>query len=112
MPKFTTGNDVIGRVSWDVEPTWQQRKTIFEQDAVMDAGEFGLQVDTTKTLQAVWPAIGGWDRPEAFTEEAFWALPMAHLHTLALLVGTWLWSGVNASEGEENPLVGQSAESE
>lgn len=109
IEKFITS---IGRedtpadtITWDVTVTWQQKRDLERMEPV-DAGG---AVDTMAVVNALWPAnIVGWDKPKELTEEAFWMVPGYHRIQLAVLVATWLMSGINNSaepEGEAVPLA-------
>jgi len=109
VEKFITS---IGRedasadtITWDVAITWQQKRDL----EFMEPVDAGGAVDTIAVINALWPAnIVGWDRDDELNEEAFWMVPGYHRIQLAVLVATWLMSGINNSaepEGEAIPLA-------
>jgi hypothetical protein len=106
VEKFITS---IGRedasadtITWDVAITWQQKRDL----EFMEPVDAGGAVDTIAVINALWPAnIVGWDRDDELTEEAFWMVPGYHRIQLAVLVATWLMSGINRSKMPEDDAL-------
>ena len=98
-------------IKWQVELPWQKRKELWELGAVDGGGV----VDTTQVIAVLFPeCFMGWSRDEALTDETFWNLDFTHKYQLAVLVGLFLFSGVNSSVklGPDGNLVPLEAEPE
>jgi len=92
-----TGNEEIGRRSWRVRITWEQRRAVFLNEAIQvitgrpDANgesKTGIEVDSARLFESLPAEALG------VSEEELWATPYAQLQELALKLGLWLWTGI------------------
>lgn len=89
-------------ITWDVAVTWQQKRAL----ELMEPIDAGGAVDTIAVMNSLWPAnIVGWDRGAELTDEEFWLTPGYHRIQLAVLVATWLMSGINRSKTPEDDAL-------
>lgn len=113
MLRLKTGNEQLGEIEWRLEIEWQHRAQLFALDAIQDAGEMGLIINTIQVVQAIYPeCVKGWSKPEAITDATFWGVNFQHLYDLALQVGTWLWLGVNLTDEREKAKAAEAEDAE
>ena len=103
MIEIRTGSKAVGKWTWQVEISWQQRREIIRRRGVSYGLSGGLLIETDVILDVIYPKSLA-DAPD---EETFWNLPAVHHEGLAIQVGYWLWTGREMAEDQRTDDEGE-----